>query len=64
MKKNVGGADRAVRLIVGVGVMSFYFLLDEPWMWAGLIGIVPLLTGLTQFCVINRLLGRNTCKVR
>lgn len=59
MKANVGQAERAIRVVVGVvilGVGMFY----ESW-W-GAIGLVPLATGLTGWCPPYALLGISTCK--
>ena len=47
MNVNVGGADKLVRIIVGVGVLSLFFLLKGDARLLGLIGIVPLATGLS-----------------
>jgi hypothetical protein len=61
MKANVGGIDRALRIIAGLGLLSLVFILPEPNRWWGLVGIVPLLTGFMSFCPIYPLLGINTC---
>lgn len=47
MKKNVGGIDRLVRITAGlaIGVAGIYFQ-----SWWGLIGLIPLLTGLFSYC--------------
>ncbi|MBF0190706.1 MAG: DUF2892 domain-containing protein [Magnetococcales bacterium] len=59
MKANVGGIDRILRIVVGLLLLSQVFLgLHTP---LGLIGIVPLLTGLFKFCPFYPLLGINTC---
>ena len=61
MKANVGGIDRVLRILVGAGVLSLVFLLDGAARWFGLIGIVPLATGLFGFCPAYRLLGLSSC---
>ncbi|MBS0614708.1 MAG: DUF2892 domain-containing protein, partial [Proteobacteria bacterium] len=38
--------------------------LDSSWRWLGLIGIMPLVTGLTGRCPGYRLLGLSTCPMR
>lgn len=62
MWKNESGIDRALRLIVGVVLVSLVFVGPKTaWGW---IGIVPLATGLVGFCPLFRLLGIDTCRVR
>lgn len=59
MKTNVGGMDRILRIIVGLIVLSLIFVGPQT-LW-GLIGIVPLVTGLFKFCPLYPILGWNTC---
>ncbi|MEI8396837.1 MAG: DUF2892 domain-containing protein [Rhodospirillaceae bacterium] len=61
MTKNVGGIDRVLRIIVGLGVLSLLFVLDGSQRWLGLIGLVPLLTAAISFCPLYPLVGFNTC---
>lgn len=62
MKVNVGGVERIVRVVVGIAMLSALFLVDGQARWFGLIGIVPILTGLTGFCPAYLPFGINTCK--
>jgi hypothetical protein len=55
---NVGGVDRAVRIIAGLVVLSLVFVGPKS-MW-GLVGAVPLLTGLAGWCPLYALLGIST----
>ena len=64
MQKNVGSADRIVRIALGLGLLSLLFLLEAPMKYLGLIGIVPLLTSLMGWCPLYTLLGMNTCRVK
>ena len=64
MNKNVGSADRIVRIVLGLGLLSLLFVLEAPMKYVGLIGIVPLLTALMGWCPLYSLLGMNTCKVK
>lgn len=58
--KNVGTVDRVLRVVVGLAVISLVFVGPQtPWGW---VGIVPLLTGLVNFCPLYKLVGLNTCK--
>ncbi len=61
MSKNEGTADRVIRVIIGLGLLSLLFLLHGPEHWLGLIGLVPLLTGLVGVCPMYAMLGMRTC---
>ena len=50
MKQNVGGVDRAVRIVLGGAILSLFFLTDAPTRWWALVGLAPLLTGLVAWC--------------
>lgn len=56
---NVGTIDRSLRIIVGLVLLSLVFIGPQT-LW-GLIGIVPLATGLFRWCPAYGLLGMNTC---
>lgn len=59
--KNVGGIDKILRIIVGLGLIAIVFIGPQtPWGW---LGIVPLVTGLFGFCPLYTLIGLNTCPV-
>lgn len=56
---NEGGIDRVVRVVLGAVLMTMVFVGPEtPW---GLIGLVPLLTGIFGVCPLYRLMGVDTC---
>jgi len=59
MKANVGGTDRVIRIVAGVVILALGLVLKSWW---GLIGLLPLATGLTRFCGLYVLLGISTCK--
>lgn len=63
MKANVGGADKILRIIAGVVLLSLILILEGNARWWGLVGLVPLLTGLFNFCPLYTLIGLNTCPV-
>lgn len=54
-KTNEGTVERALRIAVGVGLLSLVFVGPQS-LW-GLIGIVPLATGLVGVCPAYNLLG-------
>ena len=58
---NEGTIDRAVRIVLGLGILSLAFVGPRtPWAW---VGVVPLATGLLGFCPLYRVLGISTCPV-
>ena len=59
MKINVGGADRILRIVVGL-VLILLVLTGQIGAW-GWIGVVPLATGLFRMCPLYTVLGMNTC---
>ena len=64
MSKNVGSVDRIARIVVGLVLLSLLFLLEGNARWWGLVGLVPLLTGLFSTCPLYSLLGLNTCPLK
>jgi len=60
MKKNIGGIERIIRIVAGVGMLSLVFIGPET-KW-GYLGIVPLATGLISWCPLYALFGFSTCK--
>ncbi len=60
MQQNVGSADKIVRVIIGLGLLSLMFLLEGNIRWIGLIGVVPVLTALIGWCPAYSLFGMNT----
>ncbi len=62
MKLNVGGIDRALRVVAGLVLIGLTLAgMIGVWGW---IGVVPLATGLFSFCPLYTLLGVNTCPVK
>ena len=59
---NVGGIDRALRIIVGLVLLALIFV--GPKTWWGLIGIIPLVTGLFSTCPLYSLLGFSSCPLK
>jgi hypothetical protein len=64
MKSNVGGIDRVLRIVAGLVLLTFAAVYPGEARWFGLIGIVPLATGLFRFCPAYTLLGLNTCPLQ
>ena len=58
MKPNIGSADRWIRVLIGLGILAFGFILKSWW---GLIGLLPLATAAISFCGLYAMLGLSTC---
>ncbi len=58
MKRNMGSADRVVRVVLGLAIIAAgaYFR-----SWLGLIGIVPLATAAIGWCPAYLPFGISTC---
>lgn len=59
MKLNMGGIDRALRVVAGLGLIAWVALFGGPvWAW---FGVWPVATGLLGYCPVYPLIGLNTC---
>ena len=66
LKTNVGSADRILRIVVGLGLLVWFFV-DQGtgfWHYAKLIGIVPLLTAAMGSCPLYSVFGLSTCPMK
>lgn len=61
MKQNIHNIERVVRVVVGLAILSLVFIGPKS-LW-GLLGLLPLLTGLVGWCPPYYLLGISTCKI-
>ncbi len=59
MTANMGSTERVIRIVVGIVLLGAVVFVPGPWRWAGLIGLVPLATGLVSWCPIYALLTRD-----
>jgi hypothetical protein len=59
---NEGTIDRVLRVLLGVGALSLT-VMGPHSMW-GLLGLVPLATGLAGTCPIYSVLGLSTCPMK
>ena len=60
--KNEHIADRALRVILGLALLSLV-VVGPHTLW-GLVGILPLVTGLLGSCPAYTLFGISTCKCK
>ena len=60
MKQNIGGIERFLRVLIGLGIISLAFVGPKsPWAY---LGVVPLLTGLIGWCPPYAIFGISTCR--
>lgn len=59
MTQNIGGLDRIIRIVIGLGLLSLVFIGPKTaWGW---LGLIPLGTALVGWCPPYALLGISTC---
>lgn len=61
LPRNEHAVERVIRVVVGLGLLSIVFV-GPKTLW-GLLGLVPLLTGLVGSCPLYTLFGFSTCPV-
>lgn len=60
MKTNINNVERALRVVVGLFLMSLTFWgPSNTWF---ILGIIPVITGLIGWCPLYTSLGVNTCR--
>jgi hypothetical protein len=59
MKCNVGGADRVLRIALGIVILSAGVFYKSWW---GAVGLLLFLTGIFRFCPAYIPFGLTTCK--
>lgn len=67
MKKNMGGTDRIIRIIVAILALGLYF----THILTGTLGLIAIvvsgifvLTSIVSFCPLYTVLGVSSCKVK
>lgn len=62
LTQNIGPVDRALRVVVGLGLLALAFLGPKtPW---GYLGLIPLATALVGTCPLYSALGISTRPAR
>jgi len=67
MKRNMGGADRTIRIILalGVGALFYFNVITGTLAYVLLaLAVIFVLTSFISFCPLYTLFGINTCKVK
>jgi type IV secretory pathway TrbD component len=60
VRANVGGADKVIRVVLGLLIIVLGIVFKSWW---GLVGLLPLATALINFCPLYTLIGISTRKV-
>ena len=59
MQSNVGKTDRIVRIVVGIVIILLGLVYQSWW---GVIGLIPLATGLLRWCPAYLPFGFSSCE--
>ena len=59
MPSNVENVDRVIRVVAGIALVGVVIFVPGNWRWAGLIGLVPLITGLVGWCPVYAMFSRD-----
>ena len=59
MKRNIGDTDRIIRIVFGLVIIIGGITLHTWW---GLVGLLPIATGLVRFCGLYPILGITTIR--
>ncbi len=59
MKCNIGKTDKIIRIILGIVIILIGVIIGSWW---GLVGLLPLLTGLFGYCACYGIFGISTNK--
>jgi hypothetical protein len=65
MKKNMGSADRVIRVLIGLIIATLYFMEIISGTLAIVLGIIAgifILTSIVSFCPLYAPFGLSTCK--
>ncbi len=58
--QNVGLVDRVIRVVLGLGILALWFVLEGNARYVALIGFVPLLTAAISYCPLYSVCGVRT----
>ncbi len=61
MKANVGNIDKIIRIVIGLVIIIWGIAAGSWW---GLIGLIPLITGVINWCPLYKLLGISSRKAK
>jgi hypothetical protein len=61
---NEGAIDRIARIVIGLALLTLVVVGPKTYSYWGLLGAVPLVTGLAGTCPLYSVLGLNSCPVK
>jgi hypothetical protein len=64
MNVNVGSADKIIRIIIGIALLSMLLWVPGNAKYWGLIGIIPIVTALMGWCPAYAIFGIKTCPAK
>lgn len=56
---NIPTWERLLRILLGLALFGAVFIYQSPVRWLGLLGLVPIYTGLIGWCPVRARLFRN-----
>ena len=59
MQLNVGGLDRAARIVIGSLLLLTSMTTNSIGLW-GVLGMIPIISGFMRFCPLYALIGFST----
>ncbi|MDR3596305.1 DUF2892 domain-containing protein [Clostridium sp.] len=62
--KNRGYIDKVFKFVVGLILLSLLFWGDGYLKYFGLIGLVPIISAIFDFCPLCLILGKKSCKIK
>jgi hypothetical protein len=61
MKKNIGTADRLIRLAIAILLFAYAWW---QWSWIALVAaLFTLYEALASWCILYQILGKNSCPI-
>jgi len=60
MKCNVGKTEQVIRIAFGVLIILAGLYYKSWW---GIIGLLPITTGIIRYCPVSDVLGVSTCRI-
>jgi hypothetical protein len=60
MKRNVGGTDQLIRILLAMAIMAVGFYNPDYW-WTFIIGVTILMSAIGSLCLLYSVLGISTC---
>jgi len=64
MAKNIGGIDRIIRAVVGLGLIYWAMTPTGPMLEGGIVGFIILLTAIFGWCPLYMPFGFKTSKAK